>query len=356
MIKIFKIITINLIIFFLLLIVIELIFGSWFKKNNIGSLLIPKQQSNLITNFPYKSEDVGIYTRDQYGFRANNYNLKDINILILGGSTTEEREVDDQKIWTKIFEKNLKKNLKVLNAGIGGQTSLGHKEMFNLWFNKFDTLSPDFIVVFLGINDALYLVENVNGQTYLNITYSDKFEAGRSINNSNRDELLNIMPLDKTIQYIKNNSIIHTLYLIVKGNLLSYKYGLNYNDDIKTFDPHVTKSPDIVKLDEVYLGEFENYYHNNLLKIYNYANEYKSDLIFVTQSVSSKHWIKKYLNIVNNFTRSFCKIEKIKCIDLDKKIRGLSNEFFYDGIHTDPVGSKIIGEFIAKEFNKLNLE
>ena len=356
MIKIVYVIIINIIILLILLIATELIFGTWLKKNNFGSLLIPKQQFNLITSFPYESEEIGKYTRDKYGFRANNYDLKDINILIIGGSTTEEREVDDQKIWTKIFEKNLKKKFKVLNAGIGGQTSLGHKSMFNLWFNKFDTLSPDFIVVFLGINDALYLVENLSEETYLNITYSDKFEPGRKINHSNRDKLLNIMPFDKIKQYIKNNSLLHTLYLIVKGNLLSYKYGLNYNDDIKTYDPHVTISPDIVKLNEDYLGQFENYYHNNLLKIYNYANEYKSDLILVTQSVSSKHWIKKYLNIVNNFTRSFCKIEKIKCIDLDKKISGLSDEFFYDGIHTDPVGSKIIGEFIAKEFNKLNLE
>jgi len=356
MLKYVYVVIINIIILLILLIAIELIFGTWLKKNNYGSLLIPKQQFNLITDFPYKSEEIGKFTRDQYGFRANNYELHDINILILGGSTTEEREVDDQRIWTKIFEKNIKKKFKVLNAGIGGQTSLGHKLMFNLWFNKFDTLSPDFIIVFLGINDAYYLVENVSEQSYLNINYFDKFEPGRKINNSNRDELLNIMPLDKIKQYIKNNSVLHTLYLIIKGNLLSYKYGLNYNDDTTTYDPDVTKSPDIAKLNEDYLDQYENYYHNNLLKIYNYANEYKSELILVTQSVSSKHWLKKYLNTINNFTRSFCKIKKIKCIDLDKKILGLSDEFFYDSIHTDPVGSKIIGEFIAKEFNKLNLE
>ena len=340
----------------MLLIVIELIFGSWFKKNNIGSLLIPKQQSNLITNFPYKSEDVGIYTRDQYGFRANNYDLKDINILILGGSTTEEREVDDQKIWTKIFEKNLKKNLKVLNAGIGGQTSLGHKEMFNLWFNKFDTLSPNFIVVFLGINDALYLVENMTQQKNLNIFPPSKLENGRNINHSNRDALIHIRQSDKIIQYIKNNSILHTLYLVIKGNLISNKYKINYNDDIKTFEPYKTKSPKNVILSEGYLDQFENYFHNNLLQIYNYTNVYNSNLILVTQLVSSKHWIKEYLEIINKFTISFCKIKKINCIDLEKKIFGLNDDFFYDGIHTDTNGSKIIGEFIAKEFNKLIIE
>ena len=62
-----------------------------------------------------------------------------------------------------------------------------------------------------------------------------------------------------------------------------------------------------VMLSEGYLDQFENYYHNNLLKIYNYTNEYNSNLILVTQLVSSKHWIKEYLEIINKFTISFCK-------------------------------------------------
>ena len=109
MIKILKLFSINIIIFLILLMIAELIFGNWLKKNNFNSLLIPKQQTSLITNFPYKSEELGIYTRDKNGFRANKYDLNDINILILGGST-QKKEVDDQRIWTKIFEKILKKN------------------------------------------------------------------------------------------------------------------------------------------------------------------------------------------------------------------------------------------------------
>ena len=356
MIKILKVFSINIIILLILLIITELIFGNWLKKNNFSSLLIPKQQTSLITNFPYKSDELGIYTRDKHGFRANKYDLNDINILIIGGSTTEEREVDDQKIWTKIFEKNLKKNLKVLNAGIGGQTSLGHKEMFNLWFNKFDTLSPNFIVVFLGINDALYLVETMTQQKNLNIFPPSKLEIGRNINNSNRDALIHIRQSDKIIQYIKNNSILHTLYLIIKGNLISYKYNINYNGNINIFEPYISKSPEITRPNEDYLDKFENYYHNNLLQLHNYATEYNSNLILVTQLVSSNHWIKEYLEILNKFTISFCKIKKIECIDLEKKILGLNDNFFYDGIHTDTRGSKIIGEFIAKEFNILNKE
>ena len=117
--KFFKIITINLIILFFGLIVIELFFGSWLKKNNFSNLLIHKQQTNLIDNFPYPSNNLGLFTRDNNGFRANKYKLDEIEILIMGGSTTEERDVDDNLIWTKIFEKNIFANKKTLNAGIG---------------------------------------------------------------------------------------------------------------------------------------------------------------------------------------------------------------------------------------------
>ena len=142
--KILKIFIINIFILILGIIILEIIFGNWLKNSNYGSLLIPKKQINIIKSFPYNSNEIGIYSRDKDGFRANEYELENIEILIIGGSTTEEREVDDNKIWTKIFEKNLNTNLKVLNAGIGGQTSYGHKLMFNLWFNKASVFGVNF--------------------------------------------------------------------------------------------------------------------------------------------------------------------------------------------------------------------
>ena len=191
-----KILFINITVFIIGIIIIELCFGTWLKNSNYSNLLIPRQQTNIITSFPYESNTLGIYSRDKNGFRANKHDLDQINILILGGSTSEERDIDDNKIWTKIFEKKLNKKYKVLNAAIGGQTSYGHKKMFDMWFSKYNDLEPDFVIVYLGINDTLFFIESLNNKNTL-------YNEGRKLNASNRDTLIYINLFDRFIQYLK---------------------------------------------------------------------------------------------------------------------------------------------------------
>ena len=348
MFKFIKIILLNFLVLFFGLLLIEIFFGTWFWKSNSASLLIPKQQTNLIENFPYNNNTIGIYTRDENGFRANNYTLDQVDILILGGSTTEEREVDDKIIWTKIFEKNLKNKLKVLNAGIGGQTSYGHKSMFDMWFKNFRQLKPKYFIVYLGINDALFLLETLNT--------SDALENGRVLNLSNRDKLLHVKKLDKFVQYIKNNSAFHSLYLFIKGNIISRKYKISYNSKpnfFSAFQPPIPSNLDNVS--DISINKFKNYYFNNLNQIYTYSKSYNSELILITQIVSEDHWISNILKKINTFTLDFCKLNNLKCIDFQEFQKNLHQEIFYDGIHTNPNGSKLIGEFIAKKFNSYEL-
>ena len=127
-----KIIFANIFILFTGILVLELFFGGWLKSNNYKNLLIPRMQKSILYNLPYESNNIGIFTRDKYGFRSNNYSLNEVDILIIGGSTTEEREVDDNLIWTKVFERQII-NKKTLNAGIGGQTSYGHSKIYDIW-------------------------------------------------------------------------------------------------------------------------------------------------------------------------------------------------------------------------------
>lgn len=342
-----KIITINFFIFFSGVLTIELIFGSWFNQDNYGSLLIPKNQTNIIDNFPYKSNNLGIFTRDKNGFRANNYNLSEVDILVIGGSTTEEREVDDNLIWTKIFEKNLNYKFKVLNAGIGGQTSYGHKLMYSLWFSKFNNLNPKFILVYLGINDALNLIESIDKKIFE--------QDGRTLNLKNKDLLLDIDSVQRIYQYMKNNSIFHKVYLIIKGNLLSRKYNVSYNSEIKYHDAFVTSIPkNLHNLNDEKLLEFENYYFDNLNSIKDLEKIYNAKLIFITQSVSANHWINNYLKKINFLTLKFCKINHILCFNLSPQLDkySLKNNIYYDGIHTSPIGSFYIGKKIATFFNE----
>ena len=150
------------------------------------------------------------------------------------------------------------------------------------------------------------------------------------------------------MQYVKNNSALHTFYLVIKGNLISRKFKFNYNQKPKKFKPFIVKSPENLMLNNKTIKIFENYYYNNLINIKNNANKYKSKLILVTQVISNEHWLKDYLSIINNFTNNFCKNEKILCIDLSNENLKINDNDFYDGIHTSPKASAIIGKAVAK--------
>ena len=102
-----------------------------------------------------------IYNRDKYGFRDRYKDLKNIDVLVLGGSTTDERWLKDEDTWINQLEKKLekfnKKDIDIVNSGIDGQSTFGHVWNFNNWYKKLNTLSPKYIIFYIGINDQLYL-------------------------------------------------------------------------------------------------------------------------------------------------------------------------------------------------------
>jgi len=346
--KYIKIFLINFFLTLIVIIIIELFFGSWIGNNNYKNLIIPRNIVNIIDNPPYKTDTLGIYSRDKNGFRANHHLLEDIDILVVGGSTTEERDVDDQLIWTKILEKKLSLTTpkKILNAGIGGQTSFGHIKLFKIWFSRYDDLKPSTVLFYIGINDVLYMLEGFEKD---NFSYE-----GRSINKINKDLLIHSQVYDQFIQYIKNNSLIHLMYLIIKGNYLSYKYNINYHSSLKAGK-------------EKYIGELDfqnnfnqkniNYYlasyKKNLIALVDEAKKMNAKPVFITQTVAHDHWLYKYISIINETTISYCNKKQLDCIDLASVINFNNKIDFYDGIHTTPNGSFKIAEIIAKNSSYL---
>lgn len=338
-----KIILINFLILFFGIIIIELIFGNWFNSKNYGNLLLSIDKHRMISNLPYKSDKPAIYTTDIHGFRANKHELSKIDILVIGGSTTEQKLVDDELIWTKVLEKNLiSSNINyTLNAGIGGQTSFGHIKIFDLWLSRFAELKPKFIIFYIGINDALFMIENIEN----NIDY----EKGRFMNNKNRDFLAIENKFDNYFQFLKNNSATVLFFKMINGNVISLKYNFGYFKKPSIFNTSI-KTVDTIqfKLDDKKILNYLSRYKNNLFDLNKKTENIGSDAIFITQSVSSNHWIKKYLSIINNETINYCKNSNLICFDLSNEL-SLSDEDFYDGIHYTPSGSKKIAEYIYQK-------
>ena len=76
---------------------------------------------------------------------------QNIDFLVLGGSTTEEKFIDDNDTWTEKLEKKFikdGKDIEVVNAGIDGQSTIGHIYNFEKWFPHIKNLNPKFIIFY----------------------------------------------------------------------------------------------------------------------------------------------------------------------------------------------------------------
>ena len=356
--KILKILFFNFVFLILGIILIEIFFGKWIYKNNYGSLLIPNQSISVINQPYYDKNKTYIHSWDKNGFRANNYKLEDIDILVIGGSTTAEKFIDDNHIWTKVFERKIKHTkLKVLNAGIGGQTVYGHNKMFDLWFSNFEELSPQYVLIYLGINDAIKVHEN-----FLNKNFDIKDNNYSRIRN---DNLETISLTKKITQYIKNNSVFHLLYLIIRSSYVANKYNINNSNSVKLYDDNIIrKNNDKInlnqELDEEKKRVIKNFlplFEKNIISIIKKVENLSAEPIFVTNLIPTDEnadefskLLLTYLDPINDSTIKTCKKLEITCFDLRQKIELIYTEDFYDAIHTTPKGSAKIGTLISEMF------
>ena len=98
------------------------------------------------------------YIRDQYGLRDACESPSEIDILTIGGSTTDQRFVTFSSTYQAIMEERLK-NFNdsfgcVSNAGLDGHSTWGHLFSFKHWFPLIPGLNPKVILLYIGVNDA----------------------------------------------------------------------------------------------------------------------------------------------------------------------------------------------------------
>jgi lysophospholipase L1-like esterase len=143
----------------LLLIILELSCGFFYGTSRLdqikevlreSSTLFWHQRENLDTEF-----FGGKLTTDAYGFRKNSDQIYDSKhkILVLGASPSFGWGVDDNKTYSALLEKNIKKNgdkYSVVNgAGIGYSSFQGRR----LLEEHFDRIRPSIVVISYVIND-----------------------------------------------------------------------------------------------------------------------------------------------------------------------------------------------------------
>lgn len=131
--------------------------GGWGKVENINVLRNFNYKYKLNELYPSNNEFVS-YERNQFGLRDDCKDPSDIDILTIGGSTTDQRYVANESTWQFVLGRLLTqekgRKICVSNAGVDGHSTYGHIEAFKNWFPLIPRLHPKYVMLYIGINDA----------------------------------------------------------------------------------------------------------------------------------------------------------------------------------------------------------
>tara|TARA_B100000787_G_scaffold13820_1_gene9958 strand:+ start:2666 stop:3736 length:1071 start_codon:yes stop_codon:yes gene_type:complete len=342
--KIIKLIIYNFLIFITLLLIIELLSGRLLlnkTKLDCSYILCDRKLhfENITFHDSSNKYDV-IYTRDKYGLRGMKKSLDEIDILTVGGSTTDERYLKLKDTWSEKLEikfESTQQNFDVVNAGIDGQSTNGHIWNFENWFNKIENFEPKYIIFYIGINDVLS--KNI-----------------KSYKKSYNQDISKLNFFNKIKYFLKkNNGISYKSYLLIFKNLfLKDKYNVGHNPLRKNIEFIIPTSK--IKVNRLTRDVFLN----NLKKLTQYSRDQNSIPIFITQR--TYRWHKKnekiysiskidfhdYEKKVSKMIMVFCAENKVFCVDLNNHL-DFNEKDTYDLVHTTVAGSEKIAEYIFKE-------
>ncbi len=354
--KISKILFYNSITIFIFIFLIEIIFGGWFNKNNFGAYFKEHRMKKVPYSIKYKNKIYDYtYTRNYLGFRGPELETNEIKAVFIGGSTADERWLPEKFTIVGNLNKLLKKdniNLKIVNAGIEGQSTVGYLVNFTHWFSKLEDFKPRYFIFYTGINDmwrdkfdkfdysdgVAKLVENDKFSFFIDNIKSKSFfiNSFRKIRYSSLASKNSIfLDHDKGIKEYPNSQAISY------GDSSNYNY-LVYSKALKNIN-----TQELLKSEQKKI----TFYLKNIDELVEYSKNYNATPIFINQVMANGAHEKSLLALtvaLNNH----CKIKDLKCVDLASNFYG-EQEYWYDGIHTTPLGSEVISKKIYPTLKKI---
>ncbi len=332
--KYIKVIFYNLCILFSLIILIEIIFGYWFKKNNFGIHM--RSERNKVIKFNvnhHNSKKIEfLHKRNFYGFIGNEFDPKKVKVIFEGGSTGAEIWKPQENSIVEILNNLIaSKNdeYKIYNASVNGKSIRGYIHDFNHWFKKIPNFKPEYVIFYLGINDRYFLDDELH--RFYDQQYSTIFSK------KVRDYIKNNSFFLEKIKKIENKFFTKNkiLYNMNKNNLYNNFNYINYS---KALSMHSNSLNDT---DKIFIKKL-NERLKNLNKI---ITKNKFIPIFITQ-VKFDGLSEKRLFLVNEEIKKFTKLHNYILIPLDEIIIEMKREDFFDEYHTTIDGSKRIADAI----------
>lgn len=294
-----------------------------------------------------------LITTDHHGFRVTkkvDYNSNDsYKIFAIGGSTTEELDIDDKKTWTYLLQENLnlkiKQEVTVINTGVSGLRSRHHLAALK----NIIKYKPNMVIFLIGINDWNWHIKDhikkLHGQSITK--YLQNLRMQFVLNQTMLGSIL------RTTFYTVKKSSGSPLQFVDHDSLKNVIGSLNRDSKYSFFpnDVHIQ-------------------YQNILGKISSVCHQNKIECIFVTQAsgyqkeatneFKAGFWMtppyEKYTlnfesmihisSLYNKYLIDFANHNNHNICDLASHIKP-SYDFFYDDCHFNINGASKVAEILS---------
>ncbi len=344
--RILRLVGVNLAAILAVLAVAEALFGSWFSGETLGALSVPRLvERRFDTADLYPGGGTITFRRDRYGLRGEYGRPEDVAVLTIGGSTTNERYVDEGRTWTDVLAAEFARagqNIRIANGGAEGQSTIGHLRSLENWYPHIPGLRPRWVIAYIGINDQH--LRNPDNAAY------DRTEASGA--------------LARGVQYLANHSALNRARLIIQGMLAARRVAVVHGGlDPKTLVWRDMDLPDpLPPLDPAVEGLRQSY-GIRVGQLIRRIREFGAETVIVTQHRGTYRRDGGRLFLAeggglngglgdwaettwfNRAAMEACRAEGAVCIDLGAEIEFRSGDF-YDYVHTTPAGSQRVGEFL----------
>ncbi|MBI4969063.1 MAG: SGNH/GDSL hydrolase family protein [Rhodospirillales bacterium] len=347
------------------LVAVELIFGSWLKAPGLWNLGIYREvewRFNVAGRYATDKPDI-VYKRDYYGLRGAYGRVEDIDVLVLGGSTTDQRFVDEGRTWTDALmacRRSQGKTAHIANAGVAGQTTRGHAANFDVWLARIPGLKPRTVVALIGVN------ENVLDERDANDDVRRYHETATPLSTWHNVRM-----------WLRMNSALNRLYTVVKGNLKAYRAQLHPARDIATTPGETTAQAidrqvggmahrrvalesrewqaRIAQQRQVMASEIEGL-NARLAALADRIRAFGAQPLFITQNSAAyrkadgeiRGDLESYfrLRVLADAVVAFGQAHNIAVLDLAGDLF-MQDGDAYDSVHTTDRGSRRIGEWVC---------
>ncbi len=343
-----KIVAINVAVLLALCLAGEIVFGNWFFGPDYRGMNIPRDLARTFdVNALYRRDAPIRYTRDEFGFRGPYAGLDVIDVLTLGGSTTNQLYVDDDETWQAEMRRGfaaIGKPKSIVNAAVDGQSSYGHIAVFDRWFPNVPGLKARFVLAYVGVNDVA-------------LDAPTKF-----------DDMHSPDPMRRFADMIRNKSALYDLFRTVRGMVRARRANLVHSE---SWEPPTAwgnwapvgveaGAPSGVPPDgEGSLAD----YADRLRELARRVRAFGAEPIFVTQPAGTfrirdgRIWVPldgegglipdgyRWIAPLNETTMRVCRDLGAICVDLASRLSFADGDF-YDPVHNTPSGTRKIGRFL----------